>query len=33
MKIDFKMVINNHIGIMSDKYTSNNIKTTKDYEY
>lgn len=31
-KIDFKMVLNNHSGIMSDKYSSGN-KTTKDYEY
>ena len=32
MKIDFKMVLNNHSGIMADKYSLGN-KTTKDYEY
>lgn len=31
-KIDFKMVLNNHSGIMVGKYSLGN-KTTKDYEY
>lgn len=31
-KIDFKMLIKNHIGIMNDKY-SKNLKTVNDYQY
>ena len=30
-KIDFKMMLNNHIGITSGKYKK--VKTSNDYEY
>lgn len=32
IKIDFKMLIKNHAGIMADKYIKSK-KTTKDYQY